>query len=65
MKKPFKYYLHDDYTSDERAYVISKAIGETFTDEQVEEMGRPFYQVTLLCEFDTETNQVSIVGVEQ
>lgn len=65
MKKPFKYYLHDDYNSFERADWIGKQIGMTFTEEQIEDMGSPFYEVTLNCEYDTETGLVSIVGAEK
>ena len=65
MKKPFKYYLHDDSNSWERAEFMGRQLGMELTETQVEKLGRPFYEVTLLCEFDTETSEVTIVGVEQ
>lgn len=63
MKKKFEYYLHDDYTSFERADAIGKEIGVKFTEEQTEDMGSPFYEVGLECEYDTETGQVTILGL--
>jgi len=65
MKIPFEYYLHDNYTSFERADFIGKQIGRKLTEEQIEDMGQPFYEVTLECEYDTDTGQVTILGVQQ
>lgn len=63
MKKKFEYYLHDDSNSFERADWIGKQIGIPFTDEMTEDMGRPFEEVGLECEYDTETGQVTILGL--
>lgn len=63
MKIPFKYYVHDDSNTSERVDWISEQTGVTFTDEMVEEMGSPFYEVTLNCEFDSVTGEVTILGV--
>lgn len=63
MKKKFEYYLHDDYSAFERADFIGKEIGVKFTEAQIEDMGQPFYEVGLECEYDTETGQVTILGL--
>jgi len=63
LKLKFEYYLHDDYNSFERADIISKQIGLKPTDEMAEDMGSPFYEVGLECEYDTETGQVTILGL--
>jgi hypothetical protein len=63
MKLKFEYYLHDNYNSEERADIIGKEIGVKFTDEMAEDMGRPFYEVGLECEYDTATGQVTILGL--
>lgn len=62
-KIPFTYYLHDDATSFER-YDDLHAQDERFTEELVEHMGRPFYEVTLYCQADTETGEVTILKAE-
>lgn len=63
MKHKFEYYLRDDYNRVERAYIIGKEIGMQLTDAQAEDMGSPFYEVGLDCEYDTETGQVTILGL--
>ena len=65
MKIPFKYYLHDSYTSHERAETI---LGQTDLDMGIEEfndlVGKPFYEVTLFCTLDTDTGQITVDTVE-
>lgn len=63
MKKKFEYYLHDDYSAFERADYIGGQIGIKFDEVMTEDMGRPFYEVGLECEYDTETGQVTILGL--
>jgi hypothetical protein len=63
LKLKFEYYLHDNYTSFERAEYIGEEIGIKFTEEMTEDMGGPFYEVGLECEYDTETGQVTILGL--
>lgn len=63
MKKKFEYYLRDDYNKVERADIIGKEIGVKFTDAEIDDMGSPFYEVGLECEYDTETGQVTILGL--
>ena len=60
---PFKYYLHDSYSSYERAEYIAGQTGVEMTEEMIETIGRPFYEVELSCVLDTETGKVTIVGV--
>ena len=63
---PFKYYMHDDYDSSERADYIGKQIGWEGTDEELSELiGRPFYEIRLDCTLDTESGAVTIVGVNK
>lgn len=61
---PFKHYLHDGYGPRELVDSIQKQTGIELTDEQIEIMGQPFYEVTLHCLIDTETGYVEIAGVE-
>lgn len=60
----FKYYLHDDYGKYELVDYIQKQTGVEFTEEQIEDLGRPFYEVTLHCELDTDTMNVTILRAE-
>lgn len=63
-KHQFKYYLHDDYQTSEREdFLASPQFGNLPADvaKQIAEM-RPFYEVTLECEYDTETQQLTILS---
>lgn len=62
-KIPFKYYLHDNATSHERESDLAEQ-DSRFTEELLEKMGRPFYEVTLYCEADEETGDVTILRAE-
>lgn len=63
-KYQFKYYLHDnyehpelvDFLSDERYGGVPKDVAEAIADS------RPFYEVTLECEYDTETGETKILS---
>ena len=61
-KLQFKYYLHDDYDSTERAEVIAERAGLDPEDPVFEKIDRPFYEVELDCELDTETGDIKILG---
>jgi len=67
MKVPFKYYLHDNYSSGERAYEIAEQVSKQGvqlpydSDELSELIGRPFEEVTLECELDTVTGEVTLI----
>lgn len=65
MKVKFKYYLHDNATVYERAEDI---LGQTDLDMSREEfnelVGRPFYEVELLCELDTDTGDITVLQVK-
>lgn len=64
-KIPFVYYLHDMCDTSERYHDLH-AQDSRFTEEIVfQDMGRPFYEIKLLCEYDTETCETTILGVEQ
>jgi hypothetical protein len=59
----FDYYLHE--TSDEDTVeFISKATGIPEDHPCFENIGRPFYEVKLLCELNTKTGDVTIKGVD-
>lgn len=68
MKLPFKYYLHDSYSSSEFQEVVLEdqlGLDDSMTKQQLDELmqkiGRPFYEVTLECELDTETGKVTVL----
>jgi hypothetical protein len=54
-KQEFKYYLHDGGESDERREVLEDQ-GVVLSEEAWENMGRPFYEVTLNCSVDRDGN---------
>lgn len=63
----FTYYMHDDYQSDERLdHMKSQMPGvdwSALTDEEwVQLIGRPFYEVAIECEFNTDTGAVTMLG---
>jgi len=64
VRIPFTYYVHDDANTEERARDIGEQIGRPLTDEEIQKIGRPFYEVTLYCELDTETGEVSLIRAE-
>lgn len=61
MKVPFKYYVHDGAEGGERADHIQEQTGIRFDPE---DLGRPFYEVTLYCEIDTETHEITLIRAE-
>lgn len=58
----FKYYLHDDYTSHELKEYIQEQIEIEISDDLMDKMGEPFYEIELHCTLDTETGYVQIVS---
>lgn len=52
----FKEYLHDEW--EEAQEIIFEAQGIDLDDEFVANLGRPFYEVQVLCELDTETGEM-------
>lgn len=69
MKVPFTYYLHDDSSGSERAeHILSQlpaGLQESHDEESFGEfIGRPFYEVTLECELDTATGEVTILSAK-
>lgn len=62
-KIPFIYYLRDDYEGYEReSYLRSQ--NPAFTEELIEKMGKPFYEIKLTCEVDTNTGEVTILSAK-
>lgn len=60
---PFKYYLNDNASATERAEAISEQAHIDISEDLMDKIGRPFYEVTLNCTLDTETGEVKILGV--
>ncbi len=60
---PFKWYLHDGKVW-ENSEAWEEALGIPMTKEHFDKLGSPFYEVTLECEFDTETGQVTLVSAK-
>ena len=61
-KLQFKYYLHDDHDSTELVEAIAERVGLNGQDPVFEKIDRPFYEVELDCELDTETGDIKILG---
>ena len=61
MKVPFTYYLHDGYSSMEFAEFVGQQTGVEMDDALMQKIGRPFYEVKLSCELDTETGAVTLL----
>jgi hypothetical protein len=55
LTQKFKYYVHDSAMSSERREHL-EGEGVTLSEEAWENMGRPFYEVTLECEVDDHGN---------
>jgi len=54
--------LHDNYTGSERAEYILQQIDLEMDREQFNQLvGRPFYEVELVCELNTETGDVTVL----
>lgn len=62
MKVPFKHYLHDD--GEDHYWQLKEATGMHLSPELLDKIGRPFYEVTLDCELDTETGEVTLIGAK-
>lgn len=63
----FAYYLHDDADQESRRAEIQRTASQRIQidDELAEKIGRPFYEVRLICELDTETGAVNILSAER
>jgi hypothetical protein len=60
-KVSFVHYLHDNYTRWELEHTLVEQEGvDPFVAEEIAET-RPFYEVTLECEYDTETKRTTIL----
>jgi len=55
----FTYYLHDDYNTGEMRDYLEEQ-GVELSEEAWENVGRPFYEVTLVCDVD-ETGKVTLI----
>lgn len=62
---PFKYYLHGDSFYEMFPHTFENTPLEDVTEEEqaewCEKIGRPFYEVTLECELDTATGEVTLL----
>ena len=61
---PFTYGLHDNMQTDERVEIIAMKTGLSERHPVFEDLGRPFYEVILDCELNTNTGEVRILGVK-
>lgn len=59
----FEWALHGGSPYEERES-WERELGFKLTDELLEKMGRPFYEVILKCSLDTITGQVTILGAK-
>lgn len=60
-KYQFKYYLNDNYERGELAeFLTDEGIPESIAVDISET--RPFYEVTLECEYDSETGETKILS---
>lgn len=64
----FHWYLHDSADASEMKEALPRFIDSELPpdfdlDEMIENMSRPFYEVRLHCEYDTETHEVKIISV--
>lgn len=65
MKVQFTHYMHDDkYSVREMFSDLSLRQGLGLDEEALDTLKWSFYEIALQCELDTETLEVSIVGVE-
>lgn len=55
----FKDYLHGDDPYEMVEHLVNQGISEDVAERIAET--RPFYEVTMECEFDTETGQVTLI----
>ena len=61
----FHYYVRDSYTRSEFQEVFEDLTGYAMSDELLEKIESPFYEVKLNCTLDTETGKIEILGVAQ
>lgn len=61
-KIPFKYYLHDGESSDMLDFIYPQISSQVnLSKEDLGELiGRPFYEIELDCELDSNTGEVAI-----
>lgn len=67
MKHNFKYYLHDDYNSEGLVeFLTDPKFGNLseYVAEQIAE-DRPFYEITIECEYDDATGIMKILKAYQ
>ena len=65
MKVQFTHYMHDDKSSVREMFSdLSLRQGLGLDEEALDTLKWSFYEIALQCELDTDTLEVSIVGVE-
>lgn len=62
MKFLYKYYLHDNSTRGEFRESIESRTDVQLTDEDIENMQGLFYEIELLCEYDTDTGEAKVIS---
>lgn len=56
----FTEHLHEGYSRSEFRDEFARQTGYHLTDDELEMIGRPFYEVSLQCVVDTDTGSVII-----
>jgi hypothetical protein len=59
----FTHGLHDE-DSDALRENIAASAGFEVSDDLMDKIGRPFYEVTLTCTLDTDTGKMTVVSTE-
>lgn len=59
----FDWYLNDSKLWEARES-LARQLGFMPSEELLEKMGQPFYEVTLRCSLDTETGKVKLLGAK-
>lgn len=60
-KLPFTYYMHDE-SFYERVEDLFPGLTEAQQEDLAEKAGKPFYEVTLRCEIDDQTGEVTLIS---
>jgi hypothetical protein len=65
MKHSFTYYLHDDYQRNEAVEFLTDPQYNGLPEHIAKKIAdqRPFYEVTVKCEYDEKTGKVEVLEV--
>lgn len=65
-RRPFTWYLHEDYQSSEVQEVLAEQLGLPVDHPAIQAAPDewPFYEVAISCELDDETGEVTVLGLK-